>query len=62
MPKILIDVKELSYRLSIPKGTLYNWVSQGRLPHKKLGSRLLFDWEEIENMLDQSTMGKASKR
>jgi excisionase family DNA binding protein len=62
MPRILIDVNELSQRLSIAKGTLYNWVSQGRLPFKKIGRCLRFDWEEIEAMLARSTMGTASKR
>jgi len=62
VPKTLIDVKELSARLSIAKGTLYNWVSQGRLPFKKIGRCLRFDWDEIEEKLFRSTMGSASKR
>jgi excisionase family DNA binding protein len=62
MPKMLIDINELSRRLSIAKGTLYNWVSQGRLPFKKIGRCLRFDWEEIEDMFTRSTMGEASKR
>lgn len=30
MPKTLIDVNELSERLSVARGTLYNWVSQAK--------------------------------
>ncbi len=63
MPKTLIDIKELSRRLSIAKGTLYNWVSQGRVPFKKIGRCVRFDWDEIEEkLLSRSTMDTASKR
>jgi excisionase family DNA binding protein len=61
MPKVLIDVNELSQRLSIAKGTLSNWVSQGRLPFKKIGRCLRFDWEEIEEMLARSTWERRAK-
>ena len=33
----LIDINELSRRLSIPKGTLYNWVYLRRIPFIKAG-------------------------
>ena len=63
MPKTLIDVKELSLRLCIARGTLYNWVSQGRVPFKKIGRCVRFDWEEIEEkLLRRSTMDSAGKR
>jgi len=59
----LIDVKELSKRLCMARGTLYNWASQGRLPFKKIGRCLRFDWDEIEEkLLGRSTMEKAGKR
>jgi excisionase family DNA binding protein len=63
MVKMLIDINELSRRLSIAKGTLYNWVSQGRVPFKKIGRCVRFDWDEIEaELLSRSTMEKAGKR
>jgi excisionase family DNA binding protein len=63
MPKTLIDIDELSKRLCIAKGTLYNWVGQGRLPFKKIGRCVRFDWDEIEEkLLGRSTMDTASKR
>jgi len=40
----LININELSLRLSIAKGMLYNRVNQGRLPFKKIGRRVRFDW------------------
>jgi hypothetical protein len=41
----LIDINELSKRLSIPNGTIYNWVYLHRIP-VKAGSSLRFDPEE----------------
>lgn len=70
MPRTLIDVNELSDRLSIAKGTLYNWVSQakrgigpfsngeGRV-FRRIGRCLRFDWEEIDG---RSTMDAAGQR
>ena len=68
MPTTLIDVKELSERLSISTGTIYNWVSQaerGRGPlkngkgYRKIGRCVRFDWDEIAG---QTTIVEASKR
>ena len=70
MGKTLIDVKELSERLSIATGTLYNWVSQGKRGFgpfgngegrvfRKIGRCLRFDWEEIDT---RSTMEAAGTR
>ena len=33
----LIDVDELARRLSVPKGTLYNWVYLKKIPFVKAG-------------------------
>lgn len=43
----LIDINELSHRLSIAKGTIYNWVYLRRLPFVKVGRSLRFDWDEV---------------
>jgi excisionase family DNA binding protein len=43
----LIDINELSKRLSIPKGTLYNWVYLRRIPFIKAGRALRFDAREV---------------
>jgi excisionase family DNA binding protein len=44
---ILIDINELSRRLSVPKGTLYNWVYLHRIPFVKAGRCLRFDADEV---------------
>jgi excisionase family DNA binding protein len=59
----LIDINELSRRLSIPKGTLYNWVYLRRIPFVKAGRCLRFDPEEVIHSLPHSpTMGSAGNR
>ena len=50
----LIDIDELSDRLSIPKGTLYNWVYLRRIPFIKAGRCLRFDADEVFNSLCHS--------
>jgi len=43
----LIDINELSKRLSIPKGTIYNWVYLPRIPYVKAGRSLRFDPDDV---------------
>jgi len=50
---VLIDINELSRRLSIPKGTLYNWVYLRRIPFLKAGRSLRFDPQEVIRSLPQ---------
>ncbi len=59
----LIDINELARRLSIPKGTLYNWVYLRRIPFVKLGRALRFNPEEIERIVrSSSTLEVAGRR
>jgi excisionase family DNA binding protein len=51
----LIDINELARRLSIAKGTLYNWVYLRRIPFIKAGRCLRFDHAEVLNSLTHST-------
>ena len=50
----LIDINELSRRLSVPKGTLYNWVYLHRIPFIKAGRSLRFDANEVIQSLPHS--------
>ena len=45
--RTLIDINELSRRLSIAKGTLYNWVYLRRIPYIKAGRCLRFDPDKV---------------
>jgi len=43
----LIDINELSRRLTVAKGTLYNWVYLRRIPFLKAGRCLRFDYRQV---------------
>ena len=59
----LITIHELSRRLSIPKGTLYNWVYLRRIPFVKAGRSLRFDVCDVIRSLPHSpTMEAADPR
>jgi len=61
--RALIDIGELSGRLKIAKGTLYNWVYLRRIPFVKLGRSLRFDPLEIERILQaSSTLEEVGRR
>ena len=47
----LLNVKELSKRLSIKPSTIYAWVSQGKIPHVKIHGVIRFIPEDIEGWL-----------
>lgn len=59
----LIDINELSRRLSIAKGTLYNWVYLRRIPFVKAGRCLRFDFAQVFSTLHQCpTIKEAGRR
>ena len=60
--RMLIDINELSSRLSITKGTLYNWVYLRRIPFIKAGRCLRFDYDTVFQTLRHITMDEAGKR
>ncbi len=61
--RALINIDELSGRLKIAKGTLYNWVYLRRIPFVKLGRALRFDPLEIERILRaSSTLEEVGRR
>ncbi len=53
IPTTLIDIKELSRRLSVAKGTLYNGVYLRRIPFVKAGRCLRFDYQQVLETLGQ---------
>ena len=59
---MLITIDELSRRLSIAKGTLYNWVYFRRIPFVKAGRALRFDYDAVLASLHHVTMEEAGKR
>ena len=55
MKKRFVCIGELSEYLGTPKGTLYQWVSQRRIPFVKLGRSTRFDITEIDGWLASRT-------
>lgn len=53
MRKEMFTVKELSNVINIKESTLYSWVSQGNIPHIKLGKKVLFDSDDIEKWMEE---------
>lgn len=50
-----IDIKELSNYISVPKNTIYYWVSQKMIPYIKRG-RLRFDIREIDRWMEEKSV------
>jgi hypothetical protein len=58
----LIDINELSLRISTPKGTLYNLVYLRKIPFVKRGRSLRFDPDEVIRSLPHyAKIGSAGK-
>jgi len=43
-----LNINELSEYIGIPKGTLYVWVCQKRIPYVKISNLLRFDLRDID--------------
>ena len=59
---MLINIGELSQRLSIATGTLYNWVYLRRIPFIKAGRCVRFDYDAVLAALRQGTLEEVSRR
>jgi excisionase family DNA binding protein len=46
LPKFL-EVPEVALLLRVSKRTIYDWVSQRKIPFRKAGTRTIFDRDEI---------------
>ncbi len=58
----LIDIDELSVRLKVAKGTLYNWVYLRRIPHLKVGRCLRFNPNDVDRMVrEMSSLERADR-
>lgn len=54
----LLSVEELSRYTGLSRWTLYEWVSQQRIPFVKLGRKLAFDLKRIDELIDEGTLGQ----
>ena len=56
-PRTLIDVKDAASILRLSCSTLYEWARLRRVPHVRLGDRLLFDPHDLEAFVEQRKVG-----
>ena len=49
----LWDIKTTALMLSIPEGTLRDWVYKRRIPFKKIGNLIRFDPREVRSWIDE---------
>ena len=61
-PESLWDVPQLCGRLMVARSTVYDWVSQGFIPHIKLVGSVRFRPSEITAWLDQQAKPGRSSR
>ena len=47
----LITAKELAKYLQLTEVTIYKYVSEGKIPGKKVGSRWRFEKEKIDDLI-----------
>jgi excisionase family DNA binding protein len=53
----LVNIEMAARMTGLAKGTLYNMVSAGTVPHIKLGRRVLFREEDLGLWIDQHRRG-----
>lgn len=58
MERRYLGVKELSQYIGIPKGTLYVWVCQKRIPYAKIGGLLRFDLRQIDDWVKAKSVAE----
>ncbi|MDP2924160.1 MAG: helix-turn-helix domain-containing protein [Candidatus Omnitrophota bacterium] len=56
MEKRYLSPKELSEYLGVSINTIYGWVSQKKIPYKKLGRLVRFSVEEIDEWVKQNSV------
>lgn len=57
MERLLFDVKQISFYLSIKEKTIYEKVASGEIPHYKIGRLIRFTKEAVDNWLDSCRNG-----
>ncbi len=51
MTKRYANIRQVSEYTSLPVKTLYEWASTGKIPSIKLGRRVLFDLQDIDQIM-----------
>ena len=56
MNNTLLNVQETASYLHIATSTLYRWVHQKKIKHTKIGSRVLFSQEYLDEFIKNNTI------
>jgi len=51
-PSRVIGSKEATRLLGVCRNTLYNWARAGKVPHRRVGRRILFSSKVLEAWID----------
>ena len=57
----LLSVSQLAEILGLKQITIYEWVHQRKIPFVKLGKRVLFRKQDIENFIESNRVARNSK-
>jgi excisionase family DNA binding protein len=49
--KTYLTVEEVAARYRVSRWAVYGWIKEGRLPAVRIGTRYLFDADEVEQHL-----------
>ncbi len=60
--KRFLTVKEAADLLRLKPGTLYQYAERRKMPHLKVGGRLLFDEAELTEWVDRHRVPEAAGR
>ncbi|MCS6319923.1 MAG: helix-turn-helix domain-containing protein [Nitrospira sp.] len=56
VPKRLLTVEEAAVYLGLSKLTVYDWISQRKIQHVKVGRLVKFDQQTLDKWIDQHTV------
>ena len=57
--RLLLSVKEAAGWMGMPVFTLYSWAQARKIPHFKLGKRVLFSKKDLLRWLDEHRVTEA---
>jgi excisionase family DNA binding protein len=52
MAQKYLDMVKASEYLCLAKTTLYNYINKGKVPFFRIGDRILFDMDDLDNWID----------
>lgn len=61
-PKIFLTSSEAAKMLRVKKSTLYSWVYQKKIPHRKHGRLLVFSEVDLRKWSEQQSVGVIEER